>query len=64
MMLSKLPYYGIKSTALQWFDIYLTEHQQFVEYQDVCSPTRELETGVFGPLLFLIYVNDIHTVSK
>ena len=69
ILLSKLAYYGIKSTALQWFKSYLTERQQYVEYQDVCSSTRELETGVpqgsdLGPLLFLIYVNDIHTVSK
>ena len=67
ILLSKLEYYGIRSKALQWFKSYLTERQQFVEYQNVCSSTRELETGVpqgsvLGPLL--IYVNDIHTVSN
>ena len=46
ILLSKLEYYGIKSIALQWFKSYLTQQQQFVEYQEVCSSTRELETGV------------------
>ena len=46
ILFSKLAYYGIKSTALQWFKSYLTERQQYVAYQNVCSSTRELETGV------------------
>ena len=58
ILLSNLEYYGMRSTALQWFKSYLTERQQFVEYPNVCSSTRELETGVpqgsiWGPLVFL-----------
>ena len=69
ILLSKLEYYGIRSTALLWFKCHLTERQQFVEYQNVCSSTRELGAGVpqesvWGHVLFLTYVNDIHTVSN
>ena len=68
ILLSKLEYYGKDSIALQWLKSYLTQRQQFVEYQEVCSSTRELETGVpqgsvLGPLLFLICMKDIHPVS-
>ena len=67
ILLSKLQYYGIKSIALQWFKSYLKERQQFVEYKDVCSSTKEMEKdalqgSVLGASLFLMYVTDIHTV--
>ena len=62
VLLSKLNYYGIKDTALDWFKNYLTNRTQYVD------SIREIETGVpqgsiLGPLLFIIYMNDIHTVS-
>ena len=49
ILLSKLAYYGIKSIALQWFQSYLTQRQQFVEYEEVCSSTRDLKTSVSLP---------------
>ena len=68
ILLHKLQYYGITGTALDWFRSYLTERYQYVDYNGASSSMKLLTTGVpqgsiLGPLLFIIYMNDIHTVS-
>ena len=69
ILLSKLRFYGVSNTPLKWFQSYLQNRQQFVEFDGTCSDTTFLNTGVprgsiLGPLLFLIYMNDIHTASN
>ena len=69
VLLSKLDYYGIKDIALDWFKSYLTNRTQYVDCNGISSSIRKIETGVpqgsiLGPLLFIIYMNDIHTVSN
>ena len=46
MLLSKLNYYGIKDTALNWFKSYLTNRTQYVDCNGISSSIREMETGV------------------
>ena len=64
MLLSKSNYYGIKDTALDWFKSYLTNRTQYVDCNGISSSIRDVPQGsILGPLLFIIYMNDIHTVS-
>ena len=61
-------YYGIKDTPLNWLISYLSNRLQYVQMGDVLSDTLPISTGVpqgsiLGPLLFLLYVNDIHLAS-
>ena len=69
IMLHKLKYYGIEGTALRLFESYLNERQQYVDLDGTTSNNNRILTGVpqgsiLGPLLFIIYINDIAKSSK
>ena len=55
---------------LDWFNDYLTNRQQFVNYDGAQSVNESLSCGVpqgsvLGPTLFLIiYINDLTNSSK
>ncbi len=69
ILLEKWNYYGINGAALKLMERYLTNHTQYVEINYVKSDTLKIMTGVpqgsiLGPLLFIIYMNDIAHGSK
>jgi len=64
ILIEKLATYGIREIVLKWFISYLSNRKQYTVLSNCKSKPESVSYGVphgsvLGPLLFVIYMNDI-----
>ena len=69
ILIEKLKFYGLQNTELKLMTNYLTNRKQYVDIEGTKSEMLHIKTGVpqgsvLGPLLFIIYMNDVQYASN
>jgi hypothetical protein len=69
ILIGKLEHFGVRGIALAWFCDYLHNRRKYVSYDNHLSEQLSIrcvvpQGSILGPLLFLIYINDITNSSS
>ena len=61
--------FGVKGSALAWFESYLASRKYYVQVKGCKSSLRSLDSGVpqrsvLGPLLYVLYTSPIADIIK
>jgi hypothetical protein len=69
LRLRKMEQYGIKGAELSWFRSYWSSRSQETKFYENISDAINVKLGVpqgsvLGPLLFILYINDIKNVLR
>ena len=64
-----MEYFGIRGIVNSWLSSYLTNRKQYVSLPEASSDLLNIVCGVpqgsvLGPILFIMYINDICNVSS
>ena len=70
LLIRKMEFYGIRGNLSKWFRDYLSDRTQQTNIDVFFLSTTDkitlgvLQGGVLGPILFLLFINDLPNISK